>query len=76
LLTGALLVALGALFSRIIANRKVPRCLSKRLDILVACKTLCCMIYIAGTVAMLVCAEKETSEWVLLSAGVATAASP
>ncbi|KAJ7827386.1 P-loop containing nucleoside triphosphate hydrolase protein [Mycena leptocephala] len=73
LLTGALLVALGALFSRIVVNRKVPRCLSKRLDILVACKTLCGMIYIAGTVTMLVCAEKRMSEWVLLSAGVATA---
>ncbi|KAJ7854654.1 hypothetical protein B0H13DRAFT_2358376 [Mycena leptocephala] len=73
LLTAAFFVAIGILASRIVANRKAPRCLPRCLDILVALKTLCGVIYIAGTVAILVYAQKETTGWLLPSAGVAAA---
>jgi uncharacterized membrane protein len=73
LVAGVLLVAFNTLVSRIVANRKVPRCLPRRVDILVALKVLIGMIYIAGTVAMLVYSHRDGKEWVLLSAGVATA---
>jgi uncharacterized membrane protein len=75
LLTAAFFVAIGILASRIVANRKAPRCLPRCLDILVALKTLCGVIYIAGTVAILVYAQKETTGWLLPSAGVAAAVS-
>ncbi|KAJ7837907.1 P-loop containing nucleoside triphosphate hydrolase protein [Mycena leptocephala] len=73
LVAGVLLVAFSILVSRIVANRKVPRCLPTRVDILVALKVLISMVYIAGTVAMLVYSHRDGKEWVLLSAGVATA---
>ncbi|KAF7344045.1 hypothetical protein MVEN_01694000 [Mycena venus] len=74
LMTGAFnLVAFVILSSRILANRQAPTCLLRRFDILVALKTLFGVFYIAGAVTMLVCAEKDQTEWVLLSTGVATA---
>ncbi|KAJ7833676.1 P-loop containing nucleoside triphosphate hydrolase protein [Mycena leptocephala] len=64
LVAGVLLVAFSTLVSRIVANRKVPRCLPRRVDILVALKVLIGMIYIAGTVAMLVYSHRDGKEWV------------
>jgi uncharacterized membrane protein len=75
LVTAAFFVAIGILGSRIITNRKAPRCLPGCLDILVALKTLCGVIYIGGTVAMLVYAQKEATEWLLPCAEVAAAVS-
>ncbi|KAJ6526464.1 P-loop containing nucleoside triphosphate hydrolase protein [Mycena capillaripes] len=73
-ITAAFLVALVAFLSCIFANRKVPKCLPSRPDILVAFKTLFCIGYITGAITMLVYARKEDpSEWLLLSAGVASA---
>ncbi|KAJ7664769.1 P-loop containing nucleoside triphosphate hydrolase protein [Mycena rosella] len=72
-LTVAFLVALGALLSRINGNRKVPRCLAKKLDFLVALKALFSVVYIAAAVVILVYAKNGKSARVLPSAGVAAA---
>ncbi|KAJ6612057.1 P-loop containing nucleoside triphosphate hydrolase protein [Mycena sp. CBHHK59/15] len=74
LMTGAFnFVAFVVLSLRILANQKAPTCLLRRLDILGALKTLFGVFYIAGAVTILVYAEKDRTEWVLLSTGVATA---
>ncbi|KAJ7031461.1 P-loop containing nucleoside triphosphate hydrolase protein [Mycena alexandri] len=74
LVTGAFLVALVALFLRTLTNRKVPKCLATKPDVLVAFKTLFAVVYTAGTVALLMYAHKESlAEWVLPSVAVATA---
>jgi hypothetical protein len=76
LATGAFFVALATLLLRILANRSVPKCLPRNPDILVALKTSFAIIYISGTVSMLVYAVKERRhDWILLIAGVATAVS-
>ncbi|KAF7360909.1 hypothetical protein MSAN_01120800 [Mycena sanguinolenta] len=75
-LTDAFLVCLAALLWRILANRKVPRCLPRQLDVLVMFKSLFSLAYVAGTVTMLICALKERSqlpEIILLGSGVGTA---
>ncbi|KAJ7139196.1 P-loop containing nucleoside triphosphate hydrolase protein [Mycena epipterygia] len=73
--TFAFLLALGSLLSRIIANRKVPRCLARKLDILVALKILFGLIYIAAAATILCNVHKGSTsiEWVLLCAGAVTA---
>jgi hypothetical protein len=73
LITVGLVVSLVALLWRLLANRKSPRCLPKKLDILVALKALFSVVYVAGTVVMLVYAPKDSPEVLLL---VATAVSP
>ncbi|KAJ6550467.1 P-loop containing nucleoside triphosphate hydrolase protein [Mycena vulgaris] len=74
LATGAFFVALATLLLRILANRSVPKCLPRNPDILVALKTFFAIIYISGTVSMLVYPVKERRpDWILLIAGVATA---
>ncbi|KAF7338983.1 hypothetical protein MVEN_01974500 [Mycena venus] len=74
LITSAFLVALATLILRISANRKASVCLLKRPDVLVAFKTLFCIVYTAGTITILVdAAKKEWTEWVLLSTEVAAA---
>ncbi|KAJ6527114.1 P-loop containing nucleoside triphosphate hydrolase protein [Mycena capillaripes] len=76
LLTGSLFVAFLALSSRIISNRRLPKCLPGRLDALVAFKTLLGSIYIAGTITMLVATQKwstSTDSWVLMCTAVVTA---
>ncbi|KAJ7734086.1 P-loop containing nucleoside triphosphate hydrolase protein [Mycena metata] len=55
----AFLVALGLLLSRIIANRNAPRCLTKKLDLLVALKVLFGVTYIAATTTILAYVRKE-----------------
>ncbi|KAF8184562.1 hypothetical protein K438DRAFT_2020317 [Mycena galopus ATCC 62051] len=72
-LAGAFLIAFGALLSRILVNRRVPTCLSRRLDFLIALKMFFSAGYIAGTVVMLVCAQKEINGRALLGAQVAIA---
>ncbi|KAJ7454284.1 hypothetical protein B0H11DRAFT_2287939 [Mycena galericulata] len=69
----AFLVAIGVLLSRIIANRKVPRCLSQKLDILVALKTLFGVVYISAAAIILGNSEKGGNEWALPTAGLAAA---
>ncbi|KAJ6535718.1 P-loop containing nucleoside triphosphate hydrolase protein [Mycena capillaripes] len=73
LVTGGFFVALIALLSRIIANRKVSKCLPARVDILVAFKAMFGLVYIAATVTMLVCEKGSSDSGVLLGAGVGTA---
>ncbi|KAJ7869699.1 P-loop containing nucleoside triphosphate hydrolase protein [Mycena olivaceomarginata] len=68
LITVGLLVSLVALLWRLLANRKSPRCLPKKLDILVALKALFSVVYVAGTVVMLVYAPKDSPEVLLLVA--------
>ncbi|KAF8145129.1 P-loop containing nucleoside triphosphate hydrolase protein [Mycena galopus ATCC 62051] len=71
---GAFFVALATLALRISANRSIPKCVRRNPDILVALKTFFAMVYISGTVSMLLYAEKERRpDWILLIAGVATA---
>ncbi|KAJ6470696.1 ABC transporter type 1, transmembrane domain-containing protein [Mycena vulgaris] len=72
LITFAFLLALAALLSRIIANRKVPGCLTGKLDILVALKAMFGVVYIAAAATILAYAKGD-SEWVVPSAGVAAA---
>ncbi|KAJ6492691.1 hypothetical protein DFH09DRAFT_1290842 [Mycena vulgaris] len=71
------LVALGLLSSRIITSRQVPRCLARKLDVLVALKALFGVVYVSAAVIILgyAYAQKGESkwEWVWSSAGVATA---
>ncbi|KAJ7454282.1 P-loop containing nucleoside triphosphate hydrolase protein [Mycena galericulata] len=69
----AFLVAIGVLLSRIIANRKVPRCLSKKLDILVALKTLFGVVYISAAATILGYSEKGGNGWAFPTAGLAAA---
>ncbi|KAJ7751884.1 P-loop containing nucleoside triphosphate hydrolase protein [Mycena maculata] len=64
------LVSLCALLSRIVANAKSPRCLARKLDILVVLKTLFGVAYIAAAANLL---RYVQSDWVVLSAEVATA---
>jgi hypothetical protein len=74
--TGTLLTAFVALLLRILANRKAPICISRKVDILAAWKAFFGVIYIASAVAMLVAGRKGPSEWILvLGMGVVTAAS-
>ncbi|KAJ7803443.1 P-loop containing nucleoside triphosphate hydrolase protein [Mycena olivaceomarginata] len=54
LATGVFFVALATLLLRILANWSVPKCLPRNPDILVALKTFFVIIYISGTVSMLV----------------------
>ncbi|KAF8149760.1 hypothetical protein K438DRAFT_1988782 [Mycena galopus ATCC 62051] len=71
---GAFFAALATLTLRISANRSIPKCVRRNPDILVALKTFFAMVYISGTVSMLLYAEKERRpDWILLIAGVATA---
>ncbi|KAJ6617219.1 P-loop containing nucleoside triphosphate hydrolase protein [Mycena sp. CBHHK59/15] len=70
LFTGIFLVAFTALLSRIVVNWNAPKCLPRQADILVAFKIFFGVVYIAGATAMLV---HDRSEWILLSAGAATA---
>ncbi|KAJ7924025.1 P-loop containing nucleoside triphosphate hydrolase protein [Mycena leptocephala] len=70
LFTGIFLVAFAALLSRIVVNWNAPKCLPRQADILVAFKIFFGVVYIAGAIAMLV---HDRSEWILLSAGAATA---
>ncbi|KAJ7203983.1 P-loop containing nucleoside triphosphate hydrolase protein [Mycena rebaudengoi] len=67
------LVATLSLSSRIIANCKVPRCLARKLDFLVALKMLFGLLYVAAAATILVYAQKGNSQWVLPTAGVAAA---
>ncbi|KAJ7737650.1 P-loop containing nucleoside triphosphate hydrolase protein [Mycena olivaceomarginata] len=72
--TGTLLTAFVALLLRILANRKAPICISRKVDILAAWKAFFGVIYIASAVAMLVAGRKGPSEWILvLGMGVVTA---
>ncbi|KAJ6527173.1 hypothetical protein B0H19DRAFT_1084217 [Mycena capillaripes] len=76
LLTSGLFVAFLALSSRIISNRRLPKCFPDRLDTLVVLKALLGSIYIAGTITMLISAEKQSTSihsWVLLCTAVVTA---
>ncbi|KAF8171015.1 P-loop containing nucleoside triphosphate hydrolase protein [Mycena galopus ATCC 62051] len=73
LIAAAGLIAFATLLLRIVLNRRLPLCLPKRLDTLVAVKSLFGAIYIANTITMLFYAEKERYQWVLPSMGVATA---
>ncbi|KAJ6470710.1 hypothetical protein DFH09DRAFT_1477440 [Mycena vulgaris] len=75
LTTFAFLVALAALSSRIMANRKVPGCLVRKLDILVTLKALFGVVYIAAAATILAYAKSD-SQWVLPSVGVAAAVNP
>ncbi|KAF7339150.1 hypothetical protein MVEN_01992000 [Mycena venus] len=70
LFTGIFLIAFAALLSRIVVNWNAPKCLPRQADILVAFKVLFGVVYIAGAIAMLV---HDRSEWILMSAGAATA---
>ncbi|KAJ7653006.1 P-loop containing nucleoside triphosphate hydrolase protein [Mycena rosella] len=72
-LTVAFLVALGALLSRIIGNRKVPRCLARKVDVLVALKALFSVAYVAAAAAILADGQKGQGERMLPSAGAAAA---
>jgi hypothetical protein len=72
LFTGIFLVAFTALLSRIVVNWNAPKCLPRQADVLVAFKILFGVVYMAGAIAMLV---HDRSEWILLSAGAATAVS-
>ncbi|KAJ7359935.1 P-loop containing nucleoside triphosphate hydrolase protein [Mycena albidolilacea] len=72
--TGTLLTAFVALLLRILANRKAPICVSRKVDILAAWKAFFGVIYIASAVAMLVAERKGPSEWILvLGMGVVAA---
>ncbi|KAJ7224728.1 P-loop containing nucleoside triphosphate hydrolase protein [Mycena haematopus] len=76
ILTDVFLLSFAALLWRILANRKVPRCLPRQLDILVSFKSLFSVAYVAGAIIMLICAVNERlerPEIILLGAGVATA---
>ncbi|KAJ7215431.1 P-loop containing nucleoside triphosphate hydrolase protein [Mycena pura] len=75
LLTGAFLVAIAALVLCVSANRKVPRCLPKKLDILVCLKIVFSALYVTGTAVMLVYAQKDLPELVSLSTAAAAAIS-
>ncbi|KAJ7448600.1 P-loop containing nucleoside triphosphate hydrolase protein [Mycena galericulata] len=70
LFTGIFLVAFTALLSRIVVNWNAPKCLPRQADILVALKIFFGVVYIVGAIAML---AHDSSEWILLSAGAATA---
>ncbi|KAJ6528440.1 P-loop containing nucleoside triphosphate hydrolase protein [Mycena capillaripes] len=74
LITGAFLTVLLVLLLRIIANRKIPKCLPSRLDILIVSKVLLGVCYIAGSVTMLVKSDSVGPDSVIAySAAVATA---
>ncbi|KAF7339143.1 hypothetical protein MVEN_01991200 [Mycena venus] len=70
LFTAIFLIAFAAFLSRIVVNWNAQKCLPRQADILVAFKIFFGVVYIAGTIAMLV---HDRSEWILLSVGVATA---
>jgi hypothetical protein len=72
LITLGLFVSLAALLWRFLANRKSPRCLPKKLDILVVLKALFSVVYVSGTVIMIFHAPRDSPEMFLL---VATAVS-
>jgi hypothetical protein len=74
-ITAVFLAAFLALLLRILDNRKVPRYLPRRIDVLTLSKILLSVIYAAGTVAMLVYARKDGSEVALLFSAVVTAVS-
>ncbi|KAF8195279.1 P-loop containing nucleoside triphosphate hydrolase protein [Mycena galopus ATCC 62051] len=69
LFTGIFLVAFTALLSRIVINWNAPKCLPRQADMLVALKILFGVVYVTGTIAMLL---HDRSEWILLGAGAAT----
>ncbi|KAJ7747845.1 P-loop containing nucleoside triphosphate hydrolase protein [Mycena metata] len=70
----AFFAALFALSWRTFTNRKLPRYLPAKPDVLVAFKTLFALVYIAGTAALLVHVRKGgLAEWVLPTVAVATA---
>ncbi|KAJ7747834.1 P-loop containing nucleoside triphosphate hydrolase protein [Mycena metata] len=74
LVTCGFLIAFGALFSRIVTNRQLPRRLFHQLDILVALKALFSAIYFASTVAILIYALKDgVAQSLLTSAELVTA---
>lgn len=64
------LIAIGVLLSRIIANTRVPRCLARQLDILLALKALVGSLYIGAAVTILASTGRE---WVLPGVAVAAA---
>ncbi|KAJ7710388.1 P-loop containing nucleoside triphosphate hydrolase protein [Mycena rosella] len=70
LFTGIFLVAFTTFLSRIVVNWNAPKYLPRQADTLVAFKIFFGVVYIAGAIAMLV---HDSSEWILLSAGAATA---
>ncbi|KAJ7747833.1 P-loop containing nucleoside triphosphate hydrolase protein [Mycena metata] len=70
----ACFAALLALSWRTFTNRKLPRYLPAKPDVLVAFKTLFALVYIAGTAALLVHVRKGSlAEWVLPTVAVAAA---
>ncbi|KAJ7364775.1 P-loop containing nucleoside triphosphate hydrolase protein, partial [Mycena albidolilacea] len=72
LITLGLFVSLLALSWRFLASRKSPRCLPKKLDILVALKALFSVVYVSGTVIMIFHAPRNSPEMFLLVATAIT----
>ncbi|KAJ7720516.1 hypothetical protein B0H16DRAFT_1896820 [Mycena metata] len=74
LVTAAFLGAFVALLFRTFTNRRLPKCLPGKPDVLVAFKTLFALVYTAGTAVLLVYARKGSlDEWVLPAVAVASA---
>ncbi|KAJ7079446.1 P-loop containing nucleoside triphosphate hydrolase protein [Mycena belliarum] len=73
LVTLGFLAASGALLSRIITNWKTPRCLARKLDILIAVKVLLGCVYVATTFVILAFSPNVKSEWMLPAAGIVAA---